>query len=381
MPSSYRSIIETFSSRGFRQVDLVVRATPVAGRLGSGRWRGGGAAVAQAAALNAAAAPGFEAMRDLWEKSMLGRMPMGTDVARAWEASIGTLQGGRFEGAGSGPLGSPGALLERLMQDALAGAGWQGGGAVAAGASAGGGGSGGAGGGFASGGGSGVSDADLMRLLRRLNGPGGGEADNTALASPRARRGAPAPGFAGLPADADGAAQSMFGGLMATNLIRAHHDELVQASPGQLDHMVIEVVASLFDQILADSRVPPQIAREIARLQLPVLRVALRDTSFFSSRKHPVRRFINRISTLATGFGNLEQRPGRDLLARVNALVTEIVEGDFDQVPLYARKLGELEQFVAARAQAEFERSPAAATLQAKEAEWEIGAALRWPPA
>ncbi len=164
----------------------------------------------------------------------------------------------------------------------------------------------------------------------------------------------------------------MFSGIMATNQIRVHHDELVQASPGQLDHMVIEVVASLFDQILADSRVPPQIAREIARLQLPVLRVALRDTSFFSSRKHPVRRLINRISTLATGFGNLESGPGRDLLGRVQALVSEIVDGDFDQVPLYAKKLGELEQFIAARAQAEFESSPAAATLQAKEAEWEI---------
>jgi Protein of unknown function (DUF1631) len=369
LPPSYRSIIETFSSRGFRQVDLVIRATPQPAGGSGGVGAGGG--------INAAAAPGFEAMRDLWEKSMLGRMPMGTDVARAWEASIGTLQGGRFEGAGGGPLGAPGVLLERLMQDALAGAGWPGGATAAGGPgeSAAGGALGGAGGGAGggSGGGSAVSDADLMRLLRRLNGRSASELDDTATASPRAGRGDPAPGLA-LPADAgaDGAAQSMFGGIMATNQIRAHHDELVQASPGQLDHMVIEVVASLFDQILADSRVPPQIAREIARLQLPVLRVALRDTSFFSSRKHPVRRLINRISTLATGFGNLESGPGRDLLGRVQALVSEIVDGDFDQVPLYAKKLGELEQFIAARAQAEFESSPAAATLQAKEAEWEI---------
>ena len=70
---------------------------------------------------------------------------------------------------------------------------------------------------------------------------------------------------------------------MAVNLIRAHRDELIQASTGKLDHMVIDVVGSLFDQILSDSRVPPQMAREIARLQLPVLRVALNDSSFFST--------------------------------------------------------------------------------------------------
>jgi hypothetical protein len=52
--------------------------------------------------------------------------------------------------------------------------------------------------------------------------------------------------------------------MMAVNLIRAHREELIQASTGKLDHMVIDVVGSLFDQI-PHSRVPPQMAREIAR--------------------------------------------------------------------------------------------------------------------
>jgi hypothetical protein len=390
LPSSYRGIIEDFSARGIRQVELVVRASP--SPVGGGGGGGMGGAGGGGSGANAAAAPGFEAMRDLWEKSMMGRMPAGAtaDVARAWEASTRSLQGGRFEGSGSGGgagagMDNPAALLERLMQEALSGAAWNGAGMPPGGGMPGGGmpgggmpgggmpgyGGGGYGGGY-SGGGTGASDADLMRLLRRLSGPGPAEMGEAVRAAPRPTRG-PAAAFAAPSAyDHADTAHSMLGGLMATNLIRAHHDELVQASPGQLDHMVIEVVASLFDQILADSRVQPQIAREIARLQMPVLRVALRDTTFFSSRKHPVRRFINRISTLATSFGELDSGPGKELLGRVNALVTEIVEGDFDQVPLYARKLGELEQFVAEKAKAEFERTPAAATLQAKEAEWEM---------
>ena len=100
---------------------------------------------------------------------------------------------------------------------------------------------------------------------------------------------------------------------MAVNLIRAHREELMQASSGTLDHMVIDVVGSLFDQILSDPRVPPQMARQIARLQLPVLRVALNDSTFFSSRRHPVRRFVNRIASLACAFDDFDDGPGKQL--------------------------------------------------------------------
>ncbi len=161
-------------------------------------------------------------------------------------------------------------------------------------------------------------------------------------------------------------------GLMAVNLIRAHREELIQASTGKLDHMVIDVVGSLFDQILSDSRVPPQMAREIARLQLPVLRVALSDATFFSTRRHPVRRFINRIASLANAFDDFDVGPGAKFLTRVRRLVDEIVEGDFDQIDLYATKITELERFIAEQNDGVVEQSGAATVLDAKESELRI---------
>jgi len=131
-----------------------------------------------------------------------------------------------------------------------------------------------------------------------------------------------------------------------TNLIRAHRDELRQASTGKLDHMVIDVIGSLFDQILSDPKVPPQMARQIARLQLPVLRAALGDPAFFSSRRHPVRRFINRIASLGAAFEEMAEDSTQQLLTRVRALVQEVVEGDFEQIGLYESKLAALEAFV-----------------------------------
>lgn len=134
------------------------------------------------------------------------------------------------------------------------------------------------------------------------------------------------------------------------NLIRAHREELRQASAGSLDHMVIDVIGTLFDQILADPKVPPQMARQIARLQLPVLRAALGDPAFFSSRRHPVRRFINRIASLGTAFDSFDLELARNFLAQVKTLVQAVVEGDFDQIETYEAQLKALEAFLVQQA-------------------------------
>src|SRR5262249_40274772 len=104
-------------------------------------------------------------------------------------------------------------------------------------------------------------DVQLMSLLRRL-----------AQAAPPDVASRPATG--GLNA-AISHLHTGSGGLANTNLIVAHRDELRQAATGALDHMVIDVVGGMFDQILSDPKVPPQMARQIGRLQLPVLRAAL----------------------------------------------------------------------------------------------------------
>jgi hypothetical protein len=140
---------------------------------------------------------------------------------------------------------------------------------------------------------------------------------------------------------------------LAANVIHVHRDALREAATGALDHMVIDVVAGLFDQILSDASVPPQMVRLIARLQLPVLRAALGDPSFFSSRRHPVRRFVNRIASLGTAVEDFGGTEGRALLHRVAVLVQEVVDGEFDQLAVYEQKLQTLEDFVAEQAQAE----------------------------
>jgi hypothetical protein len=172
----------------------------------------------------------------------------------------------------------------------------------------------------------GTVDATMMALMRRL-------AVSTA------------PTFAGNATSYDTSPQAL--GPVAPNVIRAHRHELREASKGALDHLVIDVIGSLFDAILADPKVPPQLARQIARLQLPVLRAALGDASFFASRRHPVRRFVNRIASLGAAFDDLSADEARDFLAKVRDLVQDIVEGDFELIETYDTKLAALEEFAA----------------------------------
>ncbi len=216
-----------------------------------------------------------------------------------------------------------------------------------------------------------AADAELMALIRRLTFLASRPGDLGGASTIQGFAGSGGGGYGGAyGAGAPTGTSSDIGeysdgthNLMAVNLIRAHREELRQASTGKLDHMVIDVVGSLFDQILSDPRVPPQMARQIARLQLPVLRVALSDNTFFSSRKHPARRFVNRIASLASAFEELDDGPGKQFMARVRDLVQEIVEGDFDQIEVYAAKLNTLESFVAQQAKAEVQANASAVSM------------------
>ncbi|MBC7730477.1 MAG: DUF1631 family protein, partial [Bacteriovorax sp.] len=346
MPACYQAIVAELKHRAVRPSEPAMRQT---------------AEAAGARPAGAAAGPGFDAARKAWEQSWQGRVGAeGSPPLRSWEQSILGRHTHIDPLPGDvDPEGSA-ALLDRLIRGGMPGSlGAQQRGSGGAGAQA---------------------EIELTNLLRRLNGGASYRGDFDAL--PRdtgygsstgqapgdfavsSRPGVPL-GTNFIQAPSDGLT-----GLMAANLIRAHRAELLQASRGKLDHLVIEVVSSLFDQILSDARVPPQMARQIARLQLPVLRAALADGSFFSSRRHPVRRFINRAASLACAFDSFETGAAKELLERIKALVNEIVDGDFDQLDVYEARLPAPESSAAEQTHAEIRGSAAPATQRDKELEW-----------
>lgn len=68
------------------------------------------------------------------------------------------------------------------------------------------------------------------------------------------------------------------------------------------ERATIEIVALLFQSILTEERIPASVRVWFARLQMPVLRVAVTEPDFFATIDHPARRLIDRMGACVMGF-------------------------------------------------------------------------------
>jgi hypothetical protein len=84
--------------------------------------------------------------------------------------------------------------------------------------------------------------------------------------------------------------------------LREKTDELKKKAETKSEKATIEMVALMFQAILAEERIPTTIRVWFARLQMPVLRVALSDADFFGSINHPARQLIDRMGSCVLGF-------------------------------------------------------------------------------
>lgn len=88
----------------------------------------------------------------------------------------------------------------------------------------------------------------------------------------------------------------------ASSALRQRTSTLKQAASSSTEKATIEIVALMFQSILAEDRIPPTVRVWFARLQMPVLRVAIAEPEFFDSLQHPARRLIDRMGSCVLGF-------------------------------------------------------------------------------
>ncbi len=77
---------------------------------------------------------------------------------------------------------------------------------------------------------------------------------------------------------------------------------LKRAAATPEERATIEIVALLFQSILTEERIPANVRVWFARLQMPVLRVAVSEPDFFATVDHPARRLIDRMGACVMGF-------------------------------------------------------------------------------
>jgi hypothetical protein len=122
------------------------------------------------------------------------------------------------------------------------------------------------------------------------------------------------------------------------HVMRQRSSELKQAAESPNEKAIIEIVALMFQSILAEDRIQASLRVWFARLQIPVLRVALSEPDFFSTLQHPARRLIDRMGSCALGFdANMSEVSAQALEVEIRRVVQVI-----EQYPETGRRVFQL---------------------------------------
>lgn len=135
--------------------------------------------------------------------------------------------------------------------------------------------------------------------------------------------------------------------------------DIARQAPNQLDRQAIELVSRLFEAIVTDERVPPDVILLISRLHGPAMRLTLRDSGVLDQMSHPLWRFIHLVTYEAEMAPDKADPERRRLLRLAQQLIDQIA-ADPDQRPtIYRRAVQAVEDFLRQRLQ---RRLTAAAT-------------------
>ncbi|RNF28077.1 hypothetical protein NM04_25095 [Massilia aurea] len=137
---------------------------------------------------------------------------------------------------------------------------------------------------------------------------------------------------------------------------------LPQGALSRADETTLDLLSRVFGSVLQDDGVAPETRELIGHLQLPVLRTALRDRSFFFQEAHPARRMLDLLSQAGW------ERPldQDDPVYRAMHRSVERVRGQVD--PEFDAAVADLEAGLAARDHIE-EAAMAAPIAQAMRSE------------
>jgi len=110
---------------------------------------------------------------------------------------------------------------------------------------------------------------------------------------------------------------------------------------------VINLVAMLFDVIRNDRTVPDAFKALIARLQIPLLKVAVLDKSILSCASHPARRLLNEVAAAAMTWSPRDDYQRDNLYLRIEQVVQRLLNEFVDDPVIFSQLLTEFRAFTA----------------------------------
>ncbi len=113
-----------------------------------------------------------------------------------------------------------------------------------------------------------------------------------------------------------------------------------------LDATTTELVAMLFDFVLARRELRSEIKVLLGRLQIPMLKAAMVDRGFFSRKNHPGRQLLNRLADAGLGWSP-DEGVDDPLFRKIHDVIEHISRDFVDDLGIFTVALVDLEQFVA----------------------------------
>ena len=115
-----------------------------------------------------------------------------------------------------------------------------------------------------------------------------------------------------------------------------------QASPAE--NQVIDIVSMIFDFFFDDESLPAPIKVLIGRLQIPILKVAFLDGSFFNHKKHPARKLLDSIAHASLGWGE-DLKQEKVLIDKIEQVVNSLVNEFEQNIDVFEKALEDIRQF------------------------------------
>src|SRR4029079_17327266 len=89
------------------------------------------------------------------------------------------------------------------------------------------------------------------------------------------------------------------GSMGMENVLRELKNTSVGPGMNQLDMLTLDIMSLVFDQLFDDPKVPVGVKGLIGRLQIPMLKVAIADKTFFSRKTHPARQLLDTLGDIS----------------------------------------------------------------------------------
>ncbi|MEZ5560515.1 MAG: DUF1631 domain-containing protein [Pseudomonadales bacterium] len=118
------------------------------------------------------------------------------------------------------------------------------------------------------------------------------------------------------------------------------------ANLGRADEDVVNFIGMLFDYILNDRNLAIPMKALIARLQIPIIKLAIIDKGFFNQPSHPARQLLNELSSAGIGWSSAAELKRDALYNKIESVVLRVLNGFRGDVSLFEQLVIELRQFV-----------------------------------